>query len=68
MPTDLLGNKLEQVPLESPVLIAGLARTGSTILLNLFSRLPNARTGTAWITRESSGAFEEPIWMHFLSR
>jgi hypothetical protein len=97
--TDLLGGKLEQVPLECPVFIAGLARSGSTILLNLFSSLPNVGTHRyrdfpflfvpyAWnqfqerlahseapverphrdrikITRDSSDAFEEPIWMHF---
>lgn len=42
--TDLLGTRLEQVQLDRPVFIAGLARSGSTILLNLFSSLPSVGT------------------------
>jgi hypothetical protein len=42
--TDLLGERLERVELDRPVFIAGLARSGSTILLNLFSSLPNVGT------------------------
>jgi hypothetical protein len=42
--TDLLGHRLERVQLDRPVFIAGLARSGSTILLNLFSSLPNVGT------------------------
>jgi hypothetical protein len=42
--TDLLGERLAQVELDRPVFIAGLARSGSTLLLNLFSSLPNVGT------------------------
>lgn len=42
--TDFLRDQLEAVRLDRPVLIAGLARSGSTILLNLFSRLPEVGT------------------------
>jgi hypothetical protein len=42
--TDLLGERLERVQLDRPVFIAGLARSGSTILLNLFSSLPSVGT------------------------
>jgi hypothetical protein len=42
--TDLLSQRLERVQLDRPVFIAGLARSGSTILLSLFSNLPTVGT------------------------
>ena len=42
--TDVLGDRLASDPIDRPVFIAGLARAGTTILLELFSRLPNVAT------------------------
>ena len=42
--TDYLRNRLEGITLDRPVFITGLARAGTTILLNLFSSLPNIGT------------------------
>jgi hypothetical protein len=42
--TELLGKRLGKLTLDRPVFIAGLARSGSTMLLELFSRLPEVGT------------------------
>jgi len=42
--TDLLRRRLDQIALDRPVFITGLARSGTTILLNVFSSLPHIGT------------------------
>jgi len=42
--TELLGERLDNIALDRPVFIAGLARSGSTMLLDIFSRLPQVGT------------------------
>jgi hypothetical protein len=42
--TDLLRSRLDEIALDRPVFITGLARSGTTILLNVFSSLPNVGT------------------------
>jgi hypothetical protein len=42
--SDLLRRQLEPIALDRPVFITGLARSGTTILLNLFSSLPGVGT------------------------
>jgi hypothetical protein len=42
--TDLLRERLETIPIDRPVFIAGLARSGTTLLLNLLSKLPHVAT------------------------
>ena len=42
--TDALGDRLERVQLDRPTFIAGLARAGTTVLLELFARLPEVGT------------------------
>lgn len=42
--TDLLRSRLDEIKLDRPVFITGLARSGTTILLNVFSSLPNVGT------------------------
>ena len=44
METDALGAKLAAIPIDRPVFISGLARSGTTILLNLFAGLPGVGT------------------------
>lgn len=39
METDLLGSKLASIPIDRPVFVTGLARSGTTILLDLLSKL-----------------------------
>lgn len=42
--TDLLGDRLEAIPIDRPVFISGLARSGTTLLLTLFARMPQVAT------------------------
>jgi Sulfotransferase family len=42
--TDLLGDRLEAIPIDRPVFITGLARSGTTLLLTLFAQLPQVGT------------------------
>jgi hypothetical protein len=42
--TDLLEDRLAEVRIESPIYICGLARAGTTILLELFGALPQVAT------------------------
>jgi hypothetical protein len=42
--TDLLRDRLASIPIDRPVFITGLARSGTTLLLNLLSQLPNVAT------------------------
>ena len=42
--TEVLGDRLDRVRLERPTFIAGLARAGTTVVLELFSRLPEVGT------------------------
>jgi hypothetical protein len=42
--TNLLRSRLDNIRLDRPIFITGLARSGTTILLNLFARLPNIGT------------------------
>jgi hypothetical protein len=42
--TDWLRSRLDQIALDRPVFITGLARSGTTILLNVFASLPNIAT------------------------
>lgn len=44
METDLLRRRLDKILLDRPIFITGLARSGTTILLNVFSSLPNIGT------------------------
>lgn len=42
--TDLLGDRLDAITIDRPVFIAGLARSGTTLLLNLLAKLPQVAT------------------------
>jgi hypothetical protein len=42
--TDLLGYRLASIPIDRPVFITGLARSGTTLLLNLLAELPDVAT------------------------
>lgn len=42
--TDMLGDRLSAIPIDRPVFIAGVARSGTTLLLSLLSRLPDVAT------------------------
>lgn len=42
--TDFLGNRLRGIAIDRPVFICGLARSGTTLLLNLFAQLPAVAT------------------------
>ena len=42
--TDMLRDRLAAIPIDRPVFIAGVARSGTTLLLNLLSRLPQVAT------------------------
>jgi hypothetical protein len=42
--TDLLGYRLASIPIDRPVFITGLARSGTTLLLNLLAELPEVAT------------------------
>jgi Sulfotransferase family len=42
--TDWLGDRLEAIEIDRPVFITGLARSGTTILLNLLAQLPQVAT------------------------
>jgi hypothetical protein len=42
--TEFLSDRLERLPIEQPVYIAGLARSGSTILLEFLASIPNVAT------------------------
>ena len=42
--TDLLGDRLEAIPIDRPVFITGLARSGTTLLLTSFAQLPQVGT------------------------
>lgn len=42
--TDFLGDRLDAISIDRPVFICGLARSGTTLLLNLFSQLPRVAT------------------------
>lgn len=42
--TDLLGDRLASIRIDRPVFITGLARSGTTLLLDLLSRLPQVAT------------------------
>ena len=42
--TDLLGGRVAAIPIDRPVFINGLARSGTTLLLNLFAQLPQVAT------------------------
>lgn len=42
--TEALGDRLERVRLDRPTFIAGLARAGTTVALELFARLPEVGT------------------------
>lgn len=44
METEQLRDRLEEIPLERPVFITGLARSGTTLLLNIFSMLEGVGT------------------------
>lgn len=44
METEQLRERLDEVPLERPVFITGLARSGTTLLLNIFSMLDGVGT------------------------
>ena len=65
METDLLRERLHGVALDRPVLIAGLARSGSTILLNQFSSL--SRVGTHQY-RDFPFLFVPYLWNQFQNR
>jgi len=41
---DALGDRLERVQLDRPTFIAGLARAGTTVMLELFARMPEVGT------------------------
>ena len=42
--TDLLGDRLDAIAIDRPVFITGLARSGTTLLLNLLAKLPQVAT------------------------
>jgi Sulfotransferase family len=42
--TDLLGDRVASIAIDRPVFINGLARSGTTLLLNLFAQLPKVAT------------------------
>jgi sulfotransferase family protein len=42
--TDLLGERLDAIAIDRPVFITGLARSGTTLLLNLLAQLPEVAT------------------------
>ncbi|MGH8244267.1 MAG: sulfotransferase [Steroidobacteraceae bacterium] len=42
--TDLLGDRLDAIEIDRPVFITGLARSGTTLLLNLLAKLPQVAT------------------------
>jgi Sulfotransferase family len=42
--TDILGYRLAAIPIDRPVFITGLARSGTTLLLNLLAELPGVAT------------------------
>jgi sulfotransferase family protein len=42
--TDFLGDRLKAIEIDRPVFICGLARSGTTLLLNLFAQLPGVAT------------------------
>ena len=42
--TDWLGDRLQAISIDRPVFICGLARSGTTLLLNLFAQLPGVAT------------------------
>ncbi len=42
--TDLLGERLSSIEIDRPVFITGLARSGTTLLLNLLAQLPGVAT------------------------
>ncbi len=42
--TDFLGDRVAAISIDRPVFIAGLARSGTTLLLNLFAELPRVAT------------------------
>ncbi len=42
--SDMLGDRLSAIPIDRPVFIAGVARSGTTLLLSLLSRLPHVAT------------------------
>lgn len=42
--TDMLGSRLDDIAIDRPVFITGLARSGTTLLLNLLAELPQVAT------------------------
>ncbi|MGH8249922.1 MAG: sulfotransferase [Steroidobacteraceae bacterium] len=63
--TDLLRDRLAGIELDRPVFITGLARSGTTILLNTFSKLPYVGTHRY---RDFPFLFFPYFWNRFQSR
>jgi hypothetical protein len=63
--TELLGKRLGNFVLDRPVFITGLARSGSTMLLELFSRLPEVGTHRY---RDFPMVFVPYFWNRFQQR
>jgi len=63
--SDLLRERIARITLDRPVFITGLARSGTTILLNLFSSLPEVGTHRY---RDFPFLFVPYSWNHFQNR
>lgn len=63
--TAMLGERLEHVRIESPVYVCGMARSGSTILLETLARHPHAATHRY---RDFPALYTPWLWNRFLDR
>lgn len=52
---------LQQMPVEKPIIILGLFRTGTTFLHNVMAADPDSRAGTTWELAYPAGRARDPL-------